>query len=153
MSEQAEAPQIEPKQPSIMKVIFGLGAISLFLLIVVFMTVSAAAERTRQNAIADQIDGLSKAMTPALLERDNVKLLRLVENISKAAGYESMTITDDEGKVLATTNRNSDFTVIKELSQAPLDAKTKKKEGNIVITRAITLGDDNVIGAMEIITK
>lgn len=140
------------KPPSTNAVAIGSALVGLVLLALLYYAVSASGEARRLRAMEEGVDGLTKALNPLLIKGDKGQLLQVINQISEAADYSKMTITDDKGKVLASTDRSLDFAVMKELTKAPLEAKATKSNGKVVLTRAMTLGKNNVIGAIQIVT-
>lgn len=152
MSEEVEgqAPTTESKtlDPKLRGVIMA-GMVIILLIVVIF----GANQRTKQTKIAElerSVDALSEAVEPNVLTDVPDKLNRLLVDIARAGNYREVSIADNSGKIIATTNTARQGTTSEAMRVATGNAKAQFKDGMIVIRRAIILAGDTRYGNLEI---
>jgi hypothetical protein len=154
----SEAPQ-EPKKPNpLVKALrenpraraMAGWAIMVFLVLFVWWTGTLRAMGAETAGLARGADALAVSLVPGLLDRNPVKLERLLQKIAEEAGYASVTVSDPEGKVLASTDATQKDLSRPELARAPDKAEVVGGPQKGTIRRKIFLAQGNPFGILEI---
>jgi hypothetical protein len=148
------APEAEPSQakavdPRLRPII--LAAIGIFLLLLVAWGGNLRVNQTRISELERSVNALSEAIEPTVLVGDHAKLERLATDIAKAGGYREVTIADNAGQIIATTNATRQGKKSEALRVATSKAKAEKQDGQIKIRRAIVLAGDTRYGNLEVV--
>lgn len=125
-------------------------AIMVFLVFFVWWTGTLRAMGAETAGLARGADALAASLVPSLLERNPLKLERLLQKVAEEANYASVTVSDPEGKVLASTDPTQKDLSRPELSRAPEKAEVVGGPQNGTIRRKIFLARGNPFGVLEI---
>ena len=146
-------PQAQPKSkafdPRLRSLI--LAAIGILLLVIVAWGGSLRTNQMRIAELERSVDALSEALEPSVLSEDTRKLERLVTDIAKAGGYREVSIADNGGKIIATTNSARLGQKSEAMRVSTNKAVAQKKDGQIKIRRAIILAGDTRYGNVEVV--
>lgn len=127
------------------------GAVVLILVLVQAWMGSRRVEGMRREMLAQSADGLSEACRYVILDsREQRRASELAARIGQAAGYDRVVFADREGKVVGSTNSADLGRTVTDLRDAPLKARVRVVDGRLRATRAIVLGSNNVIGAIQV---
>lgn len=133
-------------------------AIVLLLLFLVSWAGVRQANEMRRAELGKGVDAIAAALTIPLLETASVqyegrrsRLQRVAGDIASAAGYQQVTITDAEGRVLASVDKNLERATIPEMA-APADKRDKVSGGVLLVTRDIKIGPTR-LGSVRIGTS
>ncbi len=145
-SSQAQQPA-KPMSPTLRMVI--LGGIAVVLLAIVGLAGSIRTAQARSEAHIQGFSGIAYASKETVLVKDRDKLRVLAEGIAEAAGYDSVTFTDEAGVVLASTDATNLGKTIEHLKKPPLKTELHTIDGHETLYRAVTLGGSNVVGGIS----
>ncbi|MBS1709163.1 MAG: hypothetical protein JSS65_10645 [Armatimonadetes bacterium] len=150
MSEEQAAPVEKKPMPSWLRQLI-LACVAVLIIMLVFWSATLRMEGVRRKELSRGVDAVSSLLTASILERKPDKMRQTLQTLAAAGGYEKVTVTDQTGAVLASTDRTVDGKTIAELSGAPTPAKLRLDQGRYVIVRAINLGEGNAIGGLEVV--
>ncbi|MBX3110758.1 MAG: hypothetical protein KF857_02015 [Fimbriimonadaceae bacterium] len=128
-----------------------LTGICLLIILLVFWSSMLRMESVRRKELSRGVDALSPLLASSLLERKPDKLRQTLQALAASGRYERVTVTDAQGAVIASTDRTVEGTARPDLVKAPTPAMTDLKQGRYIITRAVNLGESNMIGAVEVV--
>ena len=129
-------------------------AVVFFLLLMV--VIFSGNVRTRAQVTQERMNtarAISKALVDEVIQGETGRLRLSVETIAKEAGYASMTVTDKDGLVLATTDRTVAGQIRDEMKNPKPDPVSVRVGGLPAIRKAIVLGENNIQGNLEIVFK
>ena len=153
MSDAAE-PQIpeSPKQRTLDPKYRGIimAGLVIVLLIAVIFGANMRTQQARTSELERSVDAMSEALEPNVLTDVPDKLDRLLIDIAKAGKYKEVSVADNSGKIIASTNSARKNTTSEAMRVATDQAKAQFKDGEIIIRRAIILAGDTRYGNLEI---
>lgn len=129
-----------------------LAAILLLLIVTLQWTAERRVATVRQSAFAQTADAVSAAVAQQALLK-GAALQTTAQRIAEAGHFDSVTITDEQGLVVATTDRTRDGQTVPALVQGPLAAKVEVREGRLVAHRAVVLAGDTRVGGLELVAR
>lgn len=147
----APAPESQtPKRmdPRMRGVIMAVMTILLFVIVVFSSNV-----RVKQTRIAElerSVDAMSEALEPSVLIDSHDKIQRTLTDVAKAGNYKEVSVSDNSGKIIATTNSARLNTESIAMKEATNKAKAQVRDGQVIIRRAIILAGDTRYGNLEI---
>jgi hypothetical protein len=154
MDETAAQPVTTPS-PALRQI--AMAAIALVLIALVSVALEIQARGRERAALGKGLDSLGATLVVPLLEARSVvntnraaRLQPLVEGIAEAGGYESVTLTDADGAVLATTDTRLKGQVVEPLKSAPEKAAVGDADGAIQADRAIVGPGGERLGAVRV---
>lgn len=127
-----------------------MAGMTVVLLIIVVFGANMRTEQTRITELERSVDALSEALEPIVLADTGDKLQRTLVDIAKAGNYKEVSVADNSGKIIATTNAARLNTMSEAMKIATNKAKSQNKEGVTVVRRAIILAGDTRFGNLEI---
>ncbi|MFM9873622.1 MAG: hypothetical protein ACKVQS_09190 [Fimbriimonadaceae bacterium] len=127
-----------------------MAGMTIILLIVVIFGANIRTEQTRISELERSVDAMSEAIEPNVLTDSPDKLQRLLTDIAKAGNYKEVSVSDNAGKIIATTNSARLGTQSDAMKVSTKKAKAVDKDGTLVIRRAIILAGDTRYGNLEI---
>ena len=127
-----------------------LTGLSLLLILILFTAANLRTQQARTFELERSVDAMSEALEPNVLTDVPDKLDRLLIDIAKAGKYKEVSIADNSGKIIASTNSARKNTVSEAMRVATDQAKAQFKDGEIIIRRAIILAGDTRYGNLEI---
>lgn len=141
------APEKKPLSP------FLRGAIGYVVLILLMVIIAFAGSQRAKVMQAESYrrmgDALAQSLLPHYLNRNWAKTDQDLAKIASAANLQEITLTDTEGRMLASTNRSATGT--ESLKNAPNEASIRGVSGGYQIERKIFLAEGNPIGAIRVI--
>ncbi len=152
MSETPPAVPVEkaektPLNPAL-RIAIGYGVLILLMAIIAFAG-SQKAKASEAEAYRRMGDALAQSFVPHYLNRNWAKTDQDIAKVASAANIQEITLTDTEGRKLASTNRSAADT--ESLKNAPDTASIRGVSGGYQIERKIFLAEGNPIGAVRII--
>ena len=127
---------------------------AIFLSLVVML--QWAAERrvaaVRQESLAQAADAVSAAVAQQVLMKE-AALQTTTRRVAEAGGFDSVTLTDEKGVVIATTDRTREGQTVSELAPGPLTARVQLRSGRLVVHRAVVLAGETRVGGLELVAK
>lgn len=130
-----------------------LAGLVVLVLFIVSLAYSIRGNQMRTAAHLQGIDALSVALTRDFRSPDPDLLRQFANDIARTADYQSVTFTDANGKVLASTNRLLIGETLSHLEKPEVTPHIRKIDGFETVYRAIALGNTNVIGGVSIQLK
>ncbi len=149
----AEEPSSAPAKP-VKKfripapVMIALVVVAIYIISV--MVLRAQVTAARRTAFAQGVDALASTLEKPLIARDKVGLQDLATGIAQAGHYERVTIAEQDGTVLASTETLSEGKKLDGLSAAPTKTEIKTVNGRWRATRGVFIGGNNRVGALLI---
>lgn len=145
----------EPPKPASNPILrtFGLGIVGILVLFMVWFAGILNASAVRQQTLLHGLNALAYASKDAVLTGDAAKLRVLAQGIADSGDYTSVTFTNAQGIVLASTDTTQLGKTLDQLKNPPLTSKLQNLNGHDTMFRAITLGENNVIGGISIELK
>ena len=128
--------------------IFAGGVLLLLLLQAWFMDIRARGMEDRE--FGHSVDAVAAASVQIVLSRSTERARQFASQVTGAAGYSSITLTDTGGTGIASSSSPMEGKVFEELKKPPSVAKVTRQGGKRVGYRAIVLGSNNVIGGIWI---
>ncbi len=127
-----------------------IAVVCLFVLFLVYWSSQLQREATRRREIGRGVDAVATLLTRSILENNPDKLRQTLGGLASNAHYQSVTVTNSKGDVLASTDALAEGKTRPELVSAPTPAEIKFEKGRYVVRRAINLGEGNQIGGLEV---
>jgi hypothetical protein len=126
-------------------------AVALVVILILIWTGRMQTKRAEETAYRNMGDALAQSMVPILLERNWSKAEQQLGRIAEAGNFSEITLTDVEGRLLASTNRSP----IKpeSLRTAPDAARVSMEPGNVRIERKVWLAQGNALGAVRFLIR
>lgn len=150
--ESSDAPSPASKiSPNLRFGILAFGA--LILLAIVWTTGTIRANNATDQGLKDMSSIVSVTVREPILKGEAGRLRLIATDIASAGNYASVSFTDKSGNVIASTDRLLQSKTLNHLEKPPLKPEIKNLEGHKTVFRAITLGQDNVIGGISIQLK
>ncbi len=151
--EQESSPPEQAKSisPNFRKAIFML--FGILVVAIVWMVGSIRTNNAKINGIKETSSIIAVTVREPILKKEAGRLRLIATDIAAAGNFASVTFTDAKGVVIASTDRLLQSETLKHLEKPPLNPEIKKIQGQETVYRAITLGQDNVIGGVSIILK
>lgn len=112
-----------------------------------------SAEGKKRESIARSVDALAETMPEYFIQRSFTKIERMVTKVVDSAGYETVTVTDPQGKVIASSNRAMSGKDIGDLKNSITKARLGTDGDVYVIRRSIFLAGDTKLGGLEVRIK
>ena len=112
-----------------------------------------SAEGKKRESIARSVDALAETMPEYFIQRSFTKIERMVTKVVDSAGYETVSVTDPQGKVIASSNRAMSGKDIGELKNSITKARLGTDGDVYVIRRSIFLAGDTKLGGVEVRIK
>jgi len=150
MSDEQTAPADKKPMPKWLRQMV-LALICLLIIVLVFWSAMLRMEGVKRKELSRGVDAVASLLTQSLLERKPDKLRQTIESVATAGHYDRITVTDAQGAVIASTDRTVEGTARPEMVKASTPAQTDLKQGRYVVTRAVNLGEGNMIGAVEVV--
>lgn len=139
---------IKPLDPRLRGVAMAVLVVAL-LAAVVF----GANMRVRQAKFSElerMTDAMSEALEPSVLSQSPEKLQRILVDMAKAGELQEVSIADNSGTIIATTNSARVGTKSDAMKNATGSAKAESRNGSVVVRRAVILAGDTRFGNLEI---
>lgn len=127
-----------------------LAGIALVLLGLTWFTGTLRADQAKREALGQGLSGLSVTVREDVLRKDAGRLRLTATNVATAGGFASVTFTDANGNVLASTDGTLKGKTLDHMKKPPLNPEIKSVEGVQTMFKAVTLGEDNVIGGISV---
>lgn len=160
-SSEATEPKPGPSKPANPTFqLFGVVAAGIvaFALLVWVQGIRMSAER--REAFGRGVDGIASALAIPVIETGSrtsnnrqARLQSTIESVQRTGKYESVTVTDANGNVLASTNTALQGQTIKEMANAKWPTTEKEANGVIEATTSITNDGGVKIGALQVRIK
>lgn len=109
--------------------------------------------RVRQAKVMElerMTDAMSEALEPSILSQSPEKLQRILVDMAKAGELQEVSVADNSGKIIASTNAARVGTQSDALKTATSSAKAESRDGSVVVRRAVILAGDTRFGNLEI---
>lgn len=152
-----DEPAVQPAAPNPALRQIAMAVIALVLIALVSIALEIQARGRERAALGKGLDSLGATMVVPLIEARSVvnanraaRLQPLVEAIAQSGGYESVTLTDADGGVLATTDTRLKGQVVEAMKNAPSMASVTDADGAIQADRAVFGPGDERIGAIRV---
>lgn len=160
MSENGTQSEPEPKpartvHPAVRFLAVGLSAAAALALLIFLQGMRASA--MQREAFGRGIDGLAAAMAQPIIESNSQvfenrrdRLQRTVEGIRAAGGYESVTVADAQGLVIATTDLKFRGQTLKELADGKQKSRVNHVNGILVATSGVFTEGGAKVGGLRV---
>ncbi len=127
-----------------------IAAMVIVLLVVVIFGANLRTSQTRVAELERSVDAMSEALESNVLTDSPEKLQRILTDVAKAGNYREVSVADNSGKIIATTNSARLATQSDAMKISTNKAKAQKRDGVIIIRRAIIVAGDTRYGNLEI---
>ncbi len=128
-----------------------LGGMTLVLLIVVIFSSNVRTVNAVKGERVKAVAAVAASIKEEVIRADRLKLQQILNQVAERGGMQTITITDTEGRTLASTDRQKDAGPIAELNPPPKDPVVTTSKGVTVIREAVWLAQDNAIGGIEVV--
>jgi uncharacterized membrane protein affecting hemolysin expression len=143
--ESNESKRMDPRLRSVI-----IAALTLLLFIIVIFSSNVRANQIRISELERSVDAMSEALEPNVIADSPEKLQRIITDVAKAGNYKEVSVSDNSGKIIATTNSARLGTQSPAMTVSTKKAKAEMKDGTVVVRRAIILAGDTRYGNLEI---
>jgi uncharacterized membrane protein affecting hemolysin expression len=143
--ESNESKRMDPRLRSVI-----IAALTLLLFIIVIFSSNVRANQIQISELERSVDAMSEALEPNVIADSPEKLQRIITDVAKAGNYKEVSVSDNSGKIIATTNSARLGTQSPAMTVSTKKAKAEMKDGTVVVRRAIILAGDTRYGNLEI---
>jgi hypothetical protein len=150
-----EATPVRTVHPAVRFLAVGLSAAAALALLIFFQGMRASA--MQREAFARGIDGLASAMAQPIIESNSRvyenrrdRLQKTVEGIRAAGGYESVTVADAQGLVIATTDLKFRGQTLKELAEGKQKTRVENVNGVLVAISGVFTEGGAQVGGLRV---
>jgi uncharacterized membrane protein affecting hemolysin expression len=143
--ESNESKRMDPRLRSVI-----IAALTLLLFIIVIFSSNVRANQIQISELERSVDAMSEALEPNVIADSPEKLQRIITDVAKAGNYKEVSVSDNSGKIIATTNSARLGTQSPAMKVSTKKAKAEMKDGTVVVRRAIILAGDTRYGNLEI---
>lgn len=146
----APGPEAKKTLPSWMR--WGIvAAIALIIMIILVLAGNAKAKQAEASAYERMGNALAESFAQDFFDRKWAKTEQELVRIANAGNFAEITLTDLDGRILASTSKSSANP--ERLKDAPAAARVSMEPGIVRIERKVGLAQSNPQGAMRILVR
>lgn len=145
-----EAKEKKSKKITAPKVLVIVVLASLAIILILNWTYGVREANARRDAYKQGVSGLATSLRRLMLEQNDAVTERLIIDVAKDAGYDSIEVSDKTGKVIASTNRQTSSQTIESMAKVADEPIYSAEGGKWVFVSSIYLAEGNKLGAVRV---
>lgn len=106
----------------------------------------------RREAFEQTLAAVAAASVQTLLQQNSARTQRMAESVALAGGFGSVTFSDSQGNVLASSDRKLDHNLLQDMAKAGPKAVIRDEGGRMVGVTGVMLAENNKFGAIRIVS-
>lgn len=126
---------------------------ALIVVLLLAAVVFGSNQRVSQARVAElerMTDAMSEALESNVLADPSDKLERILTDMARAGEFKEISVADNSGKIMASTNAARKGTQSDAMKVSTNKARAERRDGLIIVRRAIILAGDTRFGNLEI---